>query len=52
MASKYMSYGFGDPATWPPFSGNPNDPRAPEPPDDYDEEYDEEDSEEHDDDGE
>lgn len=22
------SHGFGDEATWPPYSGNPNDPRA------------------------
>jgi hypothetical protein len=29
--SRYTSYGPGDECTWPAYSGNPNDPRAPEP---------------------
>lgn len=28
--SAYTSLGPGDEATWPPYSGNPNDPRAPD----------------------
>jgi hypothetical protein len=28
MPAKYTSYGYGDSATWPPYSGHPNDPRA------------------------
>jgi hypothetical protein len=45
--SRYTNYGFGDPATWPPFSGNPNDPRAPDDVDEeeYDEMEDEDDTE-------
>lgn len=33
-----MSYcpGLGDSATWPPYSGHPHDPRAPEMEDDLD----------------
>lgn len=37
--TKYNPYnmpGYGDACTWPPYSGNPNDPRAPEPPEDDD----------------
>lgn len=41
MSKRYTPYGYGDPETWPPYSGNHNDPRAPEPPDDYDFEDDE-----------
>lgn len=40
-------YGPGDEATWPPYAGNPNDPRAPEP---TDEELAEQDDAEPDDD--
>jgi hypothetical protein len=29
--SRYTNYGPGDSETWPAYSGNPNDPRAPEP---------------------
>lgn len=39
--SKITKYGYGDEQTYPPYWGHPNDPRAPEPPDDYDFEDDE-----------
>lgn len=39
--SKITKYGYGDEQTYPPYWGHPNDPRAPEPSDDYDFEDDE-----------
>lgn len=34
QANKFTEFGMGDSATWPPFAGHPNDPRAPLPDDD------------------
>ena len=34
QANKFSEFGPGDAATWPPFMGHPNDPRAPEATDD------------------
>jgi len=46
-----MSYtpGFGDEATWGPYSGHPNDPRAPEYEDEF--EWSEDEGENEDEDG-
>jgi len=32
--NKFTKFGPGDEATWPPFAGHPNDPRAPDDGDD------------------